>query len=81
MTTLTKTLMTTALALAAVSALAQSKAPPQGVSKGEILIGSIQDLSGPVVAFGMQSRDGMQLRVDEINEPGCMSGRKLKPRG
>ena len=68
-----------ALALAAAgtvpcAALAQT----QGVSKTEILIGSIQDLSGPIAAFGKQSRFGMQLRVDEINEQGGIHGRKLK---
>jgi branched-chain amino acid transport system substrate-binding protein len=43
-----------------------------------VVIGSIQDLSGPVAAFGKQSRNGMQLRVDEINEQGGIHGRKLK---
>jgi branched-chain amino acid transport system substrate-binding protein len=42
------------------------------------LIGSIQDLSGPIAAFGKQTRNGMQLRVDEINEQGGINGRKLK---
>jgi branched-chain amino acid transport system substrate-binding protein len=62
------------LALAAGSAaLAQ-----QGVSKDEIVIGSIQDLSGPIAGFGKQVRLGMLLRVDEINEQGGINGRKLK---
>jgi branched-chain amino acid transport system substrate-binding protein len=59
-------------------ALAQAPAPSQGISKSEIVIGTIQDLSGPVAAFGKQSRNGMQLRVDEINEQGGINGRKLK---
>ena len=75
---LTTTLMTTALALAATTAFAQSKAPPQGVSKDEIVIGSIQDLSGPIAGFGKQVRNGMLLRVDEINEQGGIGGRKLR---
>ncbi|WP_445263625.1 ABC transporter substrate-binding protein [Ramlibacter sp. PS4R-6] len=62
-----------ALALAASWAGAQ-----QGVSKNEILIGTIQDLSGPLAGFGKQARNGMQLRVDEINEQGGIHGRKLK---
>src|SRR4051812_28195698 len=66
------------LALAAGSAMAQSKAPPQGVGKDEIVVGSIQDLSGPIAGFGKQVRNGMLLRVDEINEQGGISGRKLK---
>jgi branched-chain amino acid transport system substrate-binding protein len=73
-----RTLVTAALALAGAAALAQSKAPPQGVSKDEILIGSIQDLSGPIAGFGKQVRNGMLLRVDEINEQGGINGRKLK---
>jgi branched-chain amino acid transport system substrate-binding protein len=63
-----------ALALAAGIATAQS----QGVSKNEIVIGSIQDLSGPLAGFGKQVRLGMMLRVDEINEQGGINGRKLK---
>jgi branched-chain amino acid transport system substrate-binding protein len=63
-----------ALALAASAAFAQS----QGVSKGEIAIGTIQDLSGPLAGFGKQARLGMLLRVDEINEQGGINGRKLK---
>ncbi len=62
-----------ALALTAGCALAQ-----QGVSKTEITIGSIQDLSGPAVSLGKQARLGMMLRVDEINEQGGINGRKLK---
>mgnify|MGYP001161542307 FL=1 len=53
-------------------------AEQQGVSKTEILIGTIQDLSGPLAGYGKQARNGMQLRVDEINEQGGVNGRKLK---
>ncbi len=62
-----------ALALATGAAFAQS----QGVSKTEITVGTIQDLSGPIAGFGKQARNGMQLRVDEINEQGGVNGRKL----
>jgi branched-chain amino acid transport system substrate-binding protein len=61
------------LALAAGTAMAQS----QGVSKDEITLGSIQDLSGPLAGFGKQVRLGMMLRVDEANEQGGVNGRKL----
>jgi branched-chain amino acid transport system substrate-binding protein len=50
----------------------------QGVSKDEIVIGTIQDLSGPVAAYGKAARNGIQLRVDEINEQGGIHGRKIK---
>jgi len=56
------------------TALAQSQ---QGVTKDQIIIGTIQDLSGPVAGPGKQARLGMQLRLDEINEQGGINGRKL----
>jgi branched-chain amino acid transport system substrate-binding protein len=65
-----------ALAGAAVvgsPALAQT----QGVTKDQIIIGSIQDLSGPVAGFGKQTKQGLQMRVDEVNEQGGVNGRKL----
>ena len=52
-------------------------AQSQGVSKDQITLGSIQDLSGPLAGFGKQVRSGMQLRVDEINEQGGVNGRKI----
>ena len=68
-----KTALTlTALALAASVAGAQ-----QGVSKDEIVLGSIQDLSGPLAGFGKQARLGMLLAVDEVNEQGGINGRKI----
>jgi branched-chain amino acid transport system substrate-binding protein len=63
-----------ALALATGAAHAQQ----QGVSKNEIVVGSIQDLSGPIAGFGKQVRLGMMLRADEINEQGGINGRKIK---
>ncbi|HXE50926.1 MAG TPA: ABC transporter substrate-binding protein, partial [Ramlibacter sp.] len=71
----------TAVALAALTlgvGLAGAQNANQGVSKSEITIGSIQDLSGPIAGFGKQVRLGMLLRVDEINEQGGINGRKIK---
>lgn len=63
------------LALAALScgAFAQQ----QGVSKDQLTIGTIQDLSGPLAGFGKQVRMGMMLAVDELNEQGGVGSRKL----
>ena len=63
-----------AAALAPAAALAQT----QGVTKDEVVIGTIQDLSGPIAAFGKSARHGMQLRADEANEQGGINGRKVK---
>ena len=70
----TLTLIAASLALASTAAMAQS----QGVSKNELVLGSIQDLSGPLAGFGKQVRFGMMLRVDEANEQGGINGRKIK---
>jgi len=64
------------LSLGLMSGLAQAQS--QGVNKDEIVVGSIQDLSGPLAGFGKQIRLGMNLRIDEINEQGGVNGRKLK---
>ena len=60
------------LALGALAAHAE-----QGVSKEQIVVGSIQDLSGPLAGFGKQLKNGIQMRVEEINEMGGINGRKL----
>ena len=67
-------LIAAAMVLTAGAAMAQT----QGVSKNEITLGSIQDLSGPLAGFGKQVRLGMMLRVDEANEQGGINGRKFK---
>jgi branched-chain amino acid transport system substrate-binding protein len=64
--------------LALVATATASAAETQGVSKNEIVIATIQDLSGPVAAYGKAARNGVQLRVDEINEQGGIHGRKIK---
>ena len=67
-------LLVSVFSLSAAHSMAQS----QGVTKTEILVGTILDQSGPLAGFGKQSRLGMQLRVDEVNEQGGVNGRKLK---
>jgi len=70
--------MKTAIALASLALTATLAHSQQGVSKDEITLGSIQDLSGPIAGFGKQARLGMMLAADEINEQGGVNGRKLK---
>jgi branched-chain amino acid transport system substrate-binding protein len=69
-----KRIIVAAAALFTGAALAQG----QGVSKNEIVVGSMQDLSGPIVAFSKQLKYGMEMRVEEINAQGGIHGRKLK---
>lgn len=63
---------------AACAAAGAALAQTQGVSKNEIVIGTGQDLSGPLAGFSKQTRNGMLMRVEEINEQGGINGRKLK---
>jgi branched-chain amino acid transport system substrate-binding protein len=67
-------ILAAAVGLSAGAAQAQS----QGVSKDEILVGSILDMSGPLAAFGKATRQGMVLRIEEANEQGGVHGRKIK---
>ncbi len=67
-----------AFSLAAALLAGQAAAQSQGVSKTEIVVGTIQDLSGPLAGYGKQARLGMMLRVDELNEQGGVHGRKVK---
>ena len=53
--------------LAASPALAQ-----QGVSATEIVIGTAQDLSGPIANFSKAAVNGMRFRVDEVDEAGAL---------
>ena len=65
-----------ALILAAASGVALAQT--QGVSKNEILVGSGQDLSGPLAGYSKPLRNGMMMRAEEINDQGGINGRKLK---
>jgi branched-chain amino acid transport system substrate-binding protein len=71
-------LMGAASALAVVPALAQTKVTNQGISDTEIVIGTHQDLSGPIKTWGVPVSNGMKLAVEEINAAGGINGRKLR---
>src|SRR6476619_313456 len=66
----------------AIATLVLAAAAPafaqQGVTANEIVIGTAQDLSGPVVNFSKAAVNGMRMRVDEINAEGGINGRKLR---
>jgi branched-chain amino acid transport system substrate-binding protein len=65
-----------------VAALALTAATPalaqQGVTPTEIMVGTAQDLSGPIVNFSKAAVNGMRMRVDEVNAAGGINGRKLR---
>jgi ABC-type branched-subunit amino acid transport system substrate-binding protein len=67
-----------ALCLALLAPSSAIAADQQGVSANEIVLGTHQDLSGPVTALGSSLRDGLILAVDEINSAGGIYGRKIR---
>lgn len=67
-----------ALALALLAPQAAVAQAVQGVTDNEIVLGSIVDLSGTQASIGSTMRDGMTLALEEINEAGGISGRKIK---
>lgn len=71
-------LAVSALALMHAPALAQTKVTDQGISANEIIIGTHQDLSGPIKSWGVPVANGMKMAVEEINAAGGVQGRKLK---
>lgn len=60
-----------------VLASAWAQQPP-GVTRDEIVLGSVIDLSGPASGVGLPERQGMDLAVDLINESGGVHGRRLR---
>jgi branched-chain amino acid transport system substrate-binding protein len=67
-----------ALALTHLPAAAQTKITNQGISADEIVIGTHQDLSGPIKFWGVPVSNGMKMAVEEINAAGGIHGRKIK---
>jgi len=67
-----------ALALTHLPASAQTKVTDQGISPTEIVIGTHQDLSGPIKVWGVPVSNGMKMAVEEINASGGINGRKLR---
>jgi ABC-type branched-subunit amino acid transport system substrate-binding protein len=68
-----------ALALSYLPAAAQqTKVTDQGISPTEIVIGTHQDLSGPIKVWGVPVSNGMKMAVEEINAAGGINGRKLR---
>src|ERR1700724_1243592 len=67
-----------ALALTQLPAAAQTKVTNEGISATEIVIGTHQDLSGPIKVWGVPVSNGRKMGVEEINAAGGIQGRKLR---
>jgi branched-chain amino acid transport system substrate-binding protein len=71
-------LASVALMIGASTALAQIKTTNQGISDTEIVVGTHEDLSGPVKGWGVPVANGMKMAAEEINAAGGVNGRKIK---
>jgi ABC-type branched-subunit amino acid transport system substrate-binding protein len=71
-------LAVSALALTGLPAAAQTKVTNEGISATEIVIGTHQDLSGPIKVWGVPVSNGMKMATEEINAAGGIHGRKIK---
>ena len=71
-------LAVSALALTHLPAAAQTKVTNEGISATEIVVGTHQDLSGPIKVWGVPVSNGMKMAVEEINAAGGINGRKIK---
>lgn len=66
------------IGILAVMSVSVSAVATPGVSDKEILVGSIQDLSGPIAMLGTPVRDAMLMRFEEANQAGGVHGRMLR---
>ena len=66
------------LALTHLPAAAQTKVTNEGISATKIVLGTHQDLSGPVKTWGVPVSNGMKMAIEEINAAGGVHGRKIK---
>ncbi|MGX1007938.1 branched-chain amino acid transport system substrate-binding protein [Bradyrhizobium japonicum] len=67
-----------AVALTCLPAAAQTKVTNDGISASEIVIGTHQDLSGPIKGWGVPVSNGMKMAVEEVNAAGGVNGRKIR---
>jgi branched-chain amino acid transport system substrate-binding protein len=74
----TAALASAAVILCAPLALAQTKTTDQGISANEIVVGTHQDLSGPIKGWGVSVANGMKMATEEINAAGGVQGRKIR---
>jgi len=70
--------MTTMVSIMLLFITCGKQAPTPGVTDTEILIGNIQDLSGPMKELGAVLPSGSNLYFQYINEQGGVHGRQIK---
>lgn len=72
-----KKLLTT-LTAASLAVVGAASAQTQGVSDTEVLVGSVNDLSGVFAAVGVPATAGANMYFDEVNAAGGVHGRTVR---
>ena len=75
---LTRRLFTVALTTLAITGLVGLACGGCGKKSDEIQVGAFLSLSGSDSTFGTDTRDGIELAVDEVNAAGGVKGKKVK---
>ncbi len=75
---LKKTIAGASMLIASAFAGLAGAADVRGVSEDTIVLGTIQDLSGPLAALSQEALNGMFMHIDEINADGGINGRELE---
>lgn len=78
LTRIKRALAASGILLAAAATALPASADTQGIHEKEIVIGTHQDLSGPLTSWGVPVRNGLIMAFDEINEAGGIHGRKIR---
>ena len=74
-----KKMMTSLFAGAVALGMAQAAvAQTQGVTDTEVVIGSVNDLSGIFAAVGVPAVNGANLKFDQVNAAGGVHGRQIR---
>ena len=69
---------TTTIAAASLAVVGAASAQTQGVSDTEVVIGSVNDLSGIFAAVGVPATAGANMYFDEVNAAGGVHGRTIR---
>jgi branched-chain amino acid transport system substrate-binding protein len=71
-------LITLAMTVGIFSGCAPKSSSSTGSSGGEIKIGSIMSLTGPVSTYGKSGENGILLLEEQVNNAGGINGKKIK---
>lgn len=71
-------LITVAMTVGLFTGCASSSSSSAGGAGGEIKIGSIMSLTGPVSSYGKSGQNGIQLLEEQVNAAGGINGKKIK---